>query len=70
MIIFLKVKGASAHGMEPKNGKNAGLFLAEFLSKLNLDEKTAHYFQLSCNEQYENTMGKLDSLLKTDGFTI
>lgn len=42
--ITLAVKGVSAHGMEPKNGKNAGLFLAEFLSKQSLDAKADHYF--------------------------
>lgn len=43
--LILEVKGISAHGMEPKNGKNAGLFLAEFLSKQNLEVKASHYFQ-------------------------
>jgi succinyl-diaminopimelate desuccinylase len=43
--LILEVKGVSAHGMEPNNGKNAGLFLAEFLSKLSLDEIASHYFQ-------------------------
>ncbi|WML45701.1 dipeptidase PepV [Neobacillus sp. PS3-40] len=43
--LILEVKGVSAHGMEPNNGKNAGLFLAEFLSKLSLDENASHYFQ-------------------------
>ena len=29
--LILEVEGVSAHGMEPNNGKNAGLFLAKFL---------------------------------------
>lgn len=43
--VSLEVKGVSAHGMEPKNGKNAGLFLAEFLSKQKIDSSAADYFQ-------------------------
>ncbi|MEH7275563.1 dipeptidase PepV, partial [Neobacillus vireti] len=43
--LILEVKGVSAHGMEPKKGINAGLFLAEFLSKLELDDLAAHYFK-------------------------
>lgn len=43
--LTLEVKGVSAHGMEPRNGKNAGLFLAEFMAKQTLDAGAAHYFQ-------------------------
>lgn len=41
--IHLTVKGVSAHGMEPNAGKNASLFLAQFLHTIGLDEK-AHQF--------------------------
>ena len=37
------MEGVSSHGMEPDNGKNAGLYLAAFLSKLPL----AVYFYIS-----------------------
>ncbi|WP_316571011.1 dipeptidase PepV [Neobacillus sp. YIM B06451] len=41
---ILEVKGISAHGMEPENGKNAGLYLAEFISSLDVDSKAKQYF--------------------------
>jgi succinyl-diaminopimelate desuccinylase len=55
--LFLKVKGVSAHGMEPKNGKNAGLFLAEFLSKLSLNANAAHYFQFVSKYFFDDSRG-------------
>lgn len=42
--LVLEVEGVSAHGMEPNNGKNAGLHLASFLENLNLDEQAQEYF--------------------------
>lgn len=35
--VYLTVKGVSAHGMEPNDGENAGLYLAQFLHTLKLD---------------------------------
>lgn len=55
--LILEVKGVSAHGMEPKNGKNAGLYLAEFLSKLNLDENALHYFQFVSRYFFDDSRG-------------
>lgn len=55
--LILTVKGVSAHGMEPRNGKNAGLYLAEFLSKLNLDEKASHYFQFVSRYFFDDSRG-------------
>ncbi|VEF47228.1 dipeptidase [Bacillus freudenreichii] len=37
--VVLEMEGISAHGMEPDNGKNAGLLLANFLSTIKLDRK-------------------------------
>ncbi|MDR6122033.1 succinyl-diaminopimelate desuccinylase [Bacillus sp. SLBN-46] len=56
-VLHLEVKGISAHGMEPRNGKNAGLFLAEFLSKLNVDAKALHYFQFVSRYFFEDSRG-------------
>ncbi|SFB18002.1 MULTISPECIES: dipeptidase PepV [unclassified Bacillus (in: firmicutes)] len=42
--VVLELKGVSAHGMEPNNGKNAGLYMAEFLSQLTLDAKAENFF--------------------------
>lgn len=43
--LILEAEGISAHGMEPDNGKNAGLYMAEFLTKINIDRQAKHYFQ-------------------------
>jgi succinyl-diaminopimelate desuccinylase len=55
--LVLSVKGVSAHGMEPKNGVNAGLYLAEFLSKLNLDANADHYFKFVSHYFFEDSRG-------------
>ncbi|WP_413308155.1 dipeptidase PepV [Bacillus sp. 1P10SD] len=55
--LHLEVKGISAHGMEPRNGKNAGLFLAEFLSILNVDAKASHYFKFVSRYFFEDSRG-------------
>lgn len=36
--LVLTLVGKSAHGAEPRNGKNAGIFMAQFLQVLELDE--------------------------------
>ncbi len=53
---FLESKGVSAHGMEPKNGKNAGLYLAEFLSKQSGSTAT-HYFHFVSTYFFEDSRG-------------
>ncbi|MBT2217379.1 dipeptidase PepV [Virgibacillus dakarensis] len=35
--LVLTLAGVSAHGAEPRNGKNAGIFMSQFLQTLNLD---------------------------------
>lgn len=55
--LIFEVKGISAHGMEPKKGKSAGLHLALFLSKLSLDDKAAHYFQFLAKYFFEDSRG-------------
>ncbi len=55
--LSLEVIGVSAHGMEPRTGKNAGLFLAEFLSKQELDAKAAHYFQFVSRYFFDDSRG-------------
>ncbi|WP_407640147.1 dipeptidase PepV [Bacillus massiliglaciei] len=42
--VILELEGVSAHGMEPDNGLNAGLALADFLSGLELDGHARAYF--------------------------
>lgn len=55
--LILEVVGVSAHGLEPRNGKNAGLFLAKFLSTQALDAKAANYFQFVSRYFYEDSRG-------------
>lgn len=55
--IIFEVKGISAHGMEPDNGKNAGLFLAEFLAGQQLSQQAEHYFQFVHRYFYQDSRG-------------
>ncbi len=43
--LVLEIEGVSAHGMEPDNGKNAGLYLAKFLIGFKLETNSDHFFQ-------------------------
>ncbi len=64
--LLLEVKGVSAHGMEPKNGVNAGLYLAEFLSKQSLDANATHYFHFVSTYFFEDSRGKNLGVAYTD----
>lgn len=55
--LILEVKGVSAHGMEPKKGINAGLFLAEFLSKLALNRTASDYFKFVSRYFFNDSRG-------------
>lgn len=56
-VFFLEVEGISAHGMEPKNGRNAGLFLAAFLAKQELDEQSKSYFAFISEYLFNDSRG-------------
>lgn len=56
--LVLELEGVSAHGLEPNNGINAGLKLANFLVELELDEKADHYFQFVKNFFVNDSRGK------------
>jgi succinyl-diaminopimelate desuccinylase len=56
-VFFLEVEGVSAHGMEPKNGKNAGLFLAAFLAKQELDGDSRAYFTFVSDFLFNDSRG-------------
>ena len=43
-MVEFELKGVSAHGMEPNNGVNAGLYLASFLADWELDSHAKAYF--------------------------
>lgn len=55
--LILEVKGVSAHGMEPKKGINAGLFLGEFLSKLDLNPSASDYFKFVSRYFFNDSRG-------------
>jgi succinyl-diaminopimelate desuccinylase len=56
--IILELEGVSAHGMEPDNGKNAGLLLAKFLQDNNGDP-AAHLFLTFASEYlYQDSRGE------------
>jgi succinyl-diaminopimelate desuccinylase len=56
-VFFIEVEGVSAHGMEPKNGKNAGLFLAAFLAKQELDGNSRAYFRFVSDYLFNDSRG-------------
>ncbi|KAB2334342.1 dipeptidase PepV [Bacillus mesophilum] len=42
-MLILELQGVSAHGLEPENGKNAGLLMANFLAGIQLDAESQHF---------------------------
>lgn len=56
--LTLTVHGKSAHAMEPNNGVNAGLILAEFLHTQSLDRAGLHFVQTVSGAFAGNTRGK------------
>ncbi len=65
--VTLSVGGISAHAMEPNNGKNAGILLATFLHKLELDHKAQHFVNTIIDKFEGDTRGnKLNIAFKDD----
>ncbi|OJH17346.1 dipeptidase PepV [Bacillus obstructivus] len=56
--LHLELEGVSAHGMEPKNGKNAGLFLTTFLNELDLDTSAKRYIDFAVNILFDQSRGE------------
>ncbi|MBM7606123.1 succinyl-diaminopimelate desuccinylase [Metabacillus crassostreae] len=57
-VLHLEIEGVSAHAMEPNNGVNAGLLLAEFLSHYALDSKGSHYIKTIVDNFSNDTRGE------------
>ncbi|WP_338472036.1 dipeptidase PepV [Niallia sp. XMNu-256] len=55
--LILELEGVSAHGMEPNNGKNAGLFLIKFLHENNEDPCAATFLNSAVEFFYGDTRG-------------
>ncbi|UAC47600.1 dipeptidase PepV [Bacillus aquiflavi] len=67
--LILEVEGVSAHGMEPENGKNAGLYLSLFLSKLDLEAQAAQYFQFVTQYFMNDSRGRKLGVAFSDHIT-
>ncbi|MEH7886052.1 dipeptidase PepV [Bacillus sp. JJ1609] len=67
--LILEFEGISAHGMEPNNGKNAGLHMANFLSQLNLDGNSGKFFQFVSKYLGKDSRGKELGIAYTDEIT-
>ncbi|RFU68719.1 dipeptidase PepV [Peribacillus saganii] len=67
--IILQLKGKSAHGMEPDNGINAGLFLSHFLSGLELSGQAKEYFQFIAEYIVGDSRGRKLNLAFSDSIT-
>ncbi|MFC0301225.1 dipeptidase PepV [Virgibacillus soli] len=63
-LLFTLV-GVSAHGAEPRNGKNAGIHIAQFLQTLDLDESGKRYVQ-SVAAFYEKSRGEVFGIAYQD----
>ncbi|QQZ10566.1 dipeptidase PepV [Heyndrickxia vini] len=56
--LHLELEGVSAHGMEPRNGKNAGLFLTKFLSTLELNQNAKKFVDFAVNVLFDQSRGE------------
>lgn len=56
--LILELQGVSAHGMEPENGKNAGLLLAKFLQENNGDSSAETFLNFAAKFFYQDSRGK------------
>ncbi|ESU30980.1 hypothetical protein G3A_19365 [Bacillus sp. 17376] len=68
--LILELEGVSAHGMEPDNGKNAGLYMAGFLSELNLDGNSEKFFQFVAKYLGKDSRGRELGVAYADDITI
>ena len=56
--LILELEGVSAHGMEPDHGKNAGLYLAQFIYENKADQAATRYFDFVSNYLFQDSRGK------------
>lgn len=63
--MVLTLVGVSAHGAEPKNGKNAGILLAKFLERVNVDEFGSKFIQ-TVSEFYRQSRGEVFDIQFSD----
>lgn len=56
-LLVLELEGVSAHGMEPKHGVNAGLYLSLFLNELPLSQHAKEYFAFIVKYLFDDSRG-------------
>lgn len=67
--LVLELEGVSAHGMEPDNGKNAGLLMSAFLSELSLDGDSEKFFQFTAKYLGKDSRGRELGVAFSDDIT-
>ncbi|ALA69767.1 dipeptidase PepV [Geobacillus stearothermophilus 10] len=56
--IVFQLEGVSAHGAEPERGKNAGVYLAQFLASLPLDGRSRPFIQFVASAFFGDARGR------------
>jgi len=64
--VHLQVIGKAAHGMEPKNGINAGTFLATFLNQYDFGGDAADFLSLLANRLHDDSRATKLGIAYTD----
>jgi predicted dipeptidase len=64
--LHFEVIGKAAHGMEPKNGINAGTYLASFLNDYNFGGDAADFLSLLANELHDDSRAHKLGIAFTD----
>ncbi|USS89538.1 dipeptidase PepV [Fructilactobacillus cliffordii] len=64
--IHFEVVGKAAHGMEPRNGINAGTYLAMFLKQLPLDQPGTNFIRFITNNLHDDSRARQLGLQFTD----
>ncbi|WP_283678154.1 dipeptidase PepV [Lentilactobacillus sp. Marseille-Q4993] len=64
--VQVHVIGKAAHAMEPKNGVNAGTYLAKFLSQFNFDKDAKQFIEFAGNELHDDSRAHKINAAYTD----
>jgi succinyl-diaminopimelate desuccinylase len=67
--LVLDFEGVSAHGMEPDNGKNAGLHMADFLAGLKLDFNAKRFMEFASDYLGRDSRGRALGVAYSDEIT-
>jgi succinyl-diaminopimelate desuccinylase len=67
--ITFQLEGISAHAMEPENGKNAGLWLAKWLSSVELDAPAASFIRFVIDYFFADSRGNKLGIAYRDEIT-